>query len=1726
MSGQEKESLATPGEMDVEDSESLFDVTSDRCGQLGVHLSTDDEDNEEDGPGQEMFNDEEPALPPDLKWLEELYEEDDGEVDGDGDLAVAAVSGKKRSCDETARMFKLRRNLDQLDCIHRQKEHDVLKASEELKLCQQNIESLMEQRYNLEKEIERQKAADNSVAVFRLRGQHKHLCQKLQSEEELEGHVNTELKQQELELTEVEVELGRFSSLRHEVKEEERVFRVRKNQKAATRLQQERKASQNLQIKMQHLRDKQAAMLKKEEKAKCQKKIAEGQANRKIATKYLKETIKRVHQQEAEKEQQNKELLEKRIQAVKSLKSNIAATQEGLRVHQGRTKANAQKKEQQQRQLRESLQAQGINSFKHMYQQKQLEEIKRQQEDYEERQKSKRVEIVAKILQEEQLVKSRKRHQALQPKPSTTDKFSSLGRAREKLLYSLDPSPPSATEERATVQLRQFSDTSSSSSASSDVEDLEETMHNKVDHQSFTDSLAEPEFSGLWDQNYKKLRNEKTTSVQTEVKQEESVMTSGKLNIPPKKVHGKELKGPPFISKPEVILFKDFEVGKMYKKKIVLTNISYIINHCRLLGVSAHLKDFISINFEPPGSLSPGMSCDMQAVFQPMINEDLEGEVQFASAAGPFSVPVRCTIKKCDLEVDSQFIDFGSHVVGQTISWTITLTNKGALATLFSLDTSTCLSPETSHDQMASQVSANTCQEETSGQNTTCDEQSSSVSMGTGELQPKQESQELSETLQQEHPESEASATGPEAVPETCVSTDVEAQMDLSQSDSGDISLGNVRDGEIGPFESIKLEVVFTPTIPGEAKLDFHIKFSDLTSKPIPVQVRGVAVSVPVWVVQPSIDLKICMFDRLYQDSIMVQNRASSSFKLSFEVCPEMRKHMEVLPKTGFIQAQSSFHAQLKFLPRPSLSKDAKQLFDRDTGVLEVPMTVQVAGQVKPVHFTVQAVVTSSDLQFDRTEVDFGFCSIYQSVKSSVRLTNLSLLPQDFGFLAVPEFIEVQPNDGFGTLLPQETLEIDLIFSANKAKEYNFQLSCKSGINRDFLLSCRAVGVRPPLQLSHSQVQFGATAVGDHSTAILYLINHETNHNQSKPPVPPVAPVAPRLFSFTLPEDSDVSITPSAGRLLPGERCLVQVTFGPRLLDQDIKDEALRLLHRAKLLHEMELEKKRHAEQEKEVPGETSKGRKVPVIPKTRKTSDEPKTRKTSDEPKTRKTSDEPKTRKTSDEPKTRKTSDEPKSWKTSDDPKTDQLTEPPNPSDIQPGSEQYEEAWASLLYSFTQRYSEFTVPCFVSDGDPPEEDRQAQPAWSPFNTLHLKLQCPAVQPPLVVTSNNGHSIIDFHQVAVGEKVIKRFTVQNISKESLDLRSSVLDVRGPFSLLNALRCIRPGEKHTLVLAFSPSLEKRYRETLEVRSQKMSLEMSLCGEGVVPTVTSSHPGGLLDLGYVLEKESTSQVLKLQNSSAVAVGFRVLLASLCPSRPQGGADRVAFLLGSYTDSQVQSTVGTQNYSGMSVFSAVPAEGSIAPGQRQDITVTFQPDHPSVNYSDRLTVELMNKSKVCVVDLRGAASSHNMYLLGGDPLMVPIESLVPSLIPSQPQLTESEVMEKSTIPVLVTLRAHYSAGGITPAVRELQVGCIRSTQASKKSGEFHWNDVASLQQLGFRVEPSGGTVETGHKRTTTVTWTPYSGYKPYEVVQTCVPLTLKGDERNVYRVTLMALVSTTAD
>lgn len=93
---------------------------------------------------------------------------------------------------------------------------------------------------------------------------------------------------------------------------------------------------------------------------------------------------------------------------------------------------------------------------------------------------------------------------------------------------------------------------------------------------------------------------------------------------------------------------------------------------------------------------------------------------------------------------------------------------------------------------------------------------------------------------------------------------------------------------------------------------------------------------------------------------------------------------------------------------------------------------------------------------------------------------------------------------------------------------------------RVFLLPCHAIGVRPVLELSNSLVQFGATAVGDRSTAVLFILNSHTSLNDFTHPMPrvgksPISPVGARFFTFIPPENSEIIVTPISGCVLPGQ---------------------------------------------------------------------------------------------------------------------------------------------------------------------------------------------------------------------------------------------------------------------------------------------------------------------------------------------------------------------------------------------------------------------------------------------------------------------------------------------------------------------------------------------------------------------------------------------------------------
>ena len=70
-------------------------------------------------------------------------------------------------------------------------------------------------------------------------------------------------------------------------------------------------------------------------------------------------------------------------------------------------------------------------------------------------------------------------------------------------------------------------------------------------------------------------------------------------------------------------------------------------------------------------------------------------------------------------------------------------------------------------------------------------------------------------------------------------------------------------------------------------------------------------------------------------------------FRVTFEVAPELQPHLDVVPKHGLIQGQSSFAAQLKFLPGRSIteSRDCLEYFDEARGAFTMPVKVLVADQ-------------------------------------------------------------------------------------------------------------------------------------------------------------------------------------------------------------------------------------------------------------------------------------------------------------------------------------------------------------------------------------------------------------------------------------------------------------------------------------------------------------------------------------------------------------------------------------------------------------------------------------------------------------------------------------------------------------------------------------------------------------------------------------------------------------
>ncbi|NXT65490.1 CFA74 protein, partial [Chaetops frenatus] len=555
-------------------------------------------------------------------------------------------------------------------------------CSDTLSACRLQSKMLAKQLDHVDMEIEREEEAGNVTAVSRLQAMSSRLCTELEREKELELTLALTLKQHLVDMWQIKTKQGKYDILREQLQKDEEELQMQYQEERKVRIWKEKITA--LQAEGTHrTQEKREEEAQRECEERNKKLLEDAKRNHEKAVCFLRQSMARIHEKNAKEEVKAQEHMERRIQAVLSLKTSITSNRERLQTLQILNKEKALEAKKEEMKMREAILAEGGNVIREFFLHKQQQEHEKKEEAFRELQKSRKMEIVSRILQEKASIDKQKKSQF------PTKAVKAHGKLGGPLLQRGEAWQNEETCKHGDGEIPQVIKGLGINSlyilVSQDVlweSGDEDTERDKT--------LLVPEFPGLWSREYdlhKVPKAEDPTWVAIRAMRKERAekkMEELQTGILHKQiVPGWEHKGCAFRSKPSCIHFKDFDVGQIYKKKIVLTNASYSVNYCRLVGISEWLKDFISVHFDPPGKMSSGMSCEFLVTFKPMINEGLEGAVMFMAQTGSFSVPLKCTVKTCILALDKELIDFGSLVVGETISQTISLTNSGALGTRF-----------------------------------------------------------------------------------------------------------------------------------------------------------------------------------------------------------------------------------------------------------------------------------------------------------------------------------------------------------------------------------------------------------------------------------------------------------------------------------------------------------------------------------------------------------------------------------------------------------------------------------------------------------------------------------------------------------------------------------------------------------------------------------------------------------------------------------------------------------------------------------------------------------------------------------------------------------------------------------------------------------------------------------------------------------------------------------
>lgn len=981
---------------------------------------------------------------------------------------------------------------------------------------------------------------------------------------------------------------------------------------------------------------------------------------------------------------------------------------------------------------------------------------------------------------------------------------------------------------------------------------------------------------------------------------------------------GRVFEGAGFLSKPGLIDFTDFEVGQHYKKSFVLTNVSYTFNSFRFVPMPDEVVDFFEIHYPKPGRMSAGISCTLEVRFHPQLNNDIDTAIKLRTETGPIDIPIRCRIKKCFPRLMTSDIDSGTVTIGQKTQTEFKVKNTGALPSTFRIVrvTESKLSLKAKRISYSEELDAATAVDDV-GQEDGGNLISSEPALTESDLMAR-----VRRAVTQVERKKRAENPNPVTLP---------------------------TEGKVNGYGESSVSVVCAPLVKGGVREEFSVIFDDVRDVDLSTDQEGLpplqqeqrvvvhftAEDIPVYVAEEVADLKCTLYGRIYRRRVELRNRSGVSCKVTLKVPSPLNKYVELTPTMVFVQGGGSQSLNLKFTPTPELLTDMVHYTVLRQGfvgaaLVTLPVELKIVGQELPVYFTLRSEVCQSNLKFSSTVLDLGKIFVHQQSTIQLVVTNTSRLAQKVAFVKLRHEFTVTPNDGFGALLPNESMTFEITLSPTSAIVYDTDLVISTSLNDTYSIRVLGTGFDPPVTIDDPIIRMRSAAPGERLVESTWVRN-KTNVVQ----VIEIAHPDPR-FSW-------MKVSPSTIELEPNGRCRVEFEFCPpdNVVSLDpakwIRDQSAatkspfsevvssdQWLRFSGLLGEVQWS-------QPEQDGDTKEEGKA-------------------------------------EDGETKQSSP-----RGSEDDGDEGEDGPSTPLDEEGDNGPAKEDWAVVgRWSFPIwiRPPKLRGGATTAAGGGRSEAHSANslPLVVGINTVVMKAE-------LSIATN----ILDFGQTAVGTRQVKTVRIRNLSKVTIDrLEVKGCNACGPFNIMNPLKPLEAGEWTQVIIECNQREPGLIVEVLDIGSANGGhrLKLTLKTQGVNPAVRIKgldpgppgfdNRGGIVDFGNVVALDVASRKFVIENSSAFPVNITTCRAASDGLPPAKAAEMML-----------------RSSAGMPLFSFRPEAAVIGPQKSLEVEVTFRPDQGSLApLREDFSIQLGKPDDVISVCVCGRSWARQLFVTAADP------------------------------------------------------------------------------------------------------------------------------------------------